>query len=40
MEPAGDEHADAGDPTGGEPEATEGAVPTDMTKLFQNLMAG
>jgi hypothetical protein len=28
-----------GDPTG-EPEATEGSVPADMNKLFQNLMAG
>jgi hypothetical protein len=36
-EPEGEEQV--GDPTG-EPEATEGAVPSDMNKLFQNLMAG
>jgi hypothetical protein len=36
-EPAGEEQVDA---TGGEPEATEGAVPGDLNKLFSNLMAG
>jgi hypothetical protein len=40
VEPEANEHGDAGDPTGGEPEATEGAVPADMTQLFNNLMTG
>ena len=30
-----EEHADA---TGGEPETTEGAIPSDMNTLFTNLM--
>jgi hypothetical protein len=41
IEPEGDEHADAGDQyriEAVEPEATEGAVPTDLNKLFSNLM--
>jgi hypothetical protein len=37
IEPEGDEHTDA---AGGEPEATESAIPSDLNKLFSNLMTG